>query len=112
MAVEVFNWPIEAGGEGEVSFRVRSAQFGDGYRQRAGDGLNGRGQSWPVSLVLGKATAQQVLAFFDRHGGSRAFLWRPPLGEVGLYSCTSYKPSNIGGSVYRINATFEQVFHP
>ncbi|MGE9760920.1 phage tail protein [Pseudomonas sp. PDM20] len=112
MAVETFKWPIEAGGEGEVTFRLRSAQFGDGYRQTLGDGLNNRSQQWPVILVVNKDAAQQVLAFFDRHAGSRAFLWTPPLGSPGLYSCNAYKPTNIGGTVYRIAATFEQVFHP
>ncbi|KAF1071005.1 MAG: hypothetical protein GAK45_00620 [Pseudomonas citronellolis] len=112
MALEIFTWPIEANDEGEVSYRTRTSQFGDGYSQRSSDGLNNRSQSWPVSLVADKAEALVILAFIDRHKGARAFRWTPPLGEAGLYVCASCKPSNLGGSVYRISATFEQVFHP
>ena len=47
MALERFTWATEKGAEGEITQRVRSKQFGDGYEQSVEDGLNNRSQSWP-----------------------------------------------------------------
>ncbi|HGH7301473.1 TPA: phage tail protein, partial [Pseudomonas aeruginosa] len=57
-------------------------------------------------------TIKAVMDFLDRHTGARAFLWTPPLGGLGLYTCAGYRPVNLGGRVYRLTATFEQAFHP
>ncbi|MNJ51529.1 Phage minor tail protein [compost metagenome] len=51
-------------------------------------------------------------AFLDRHKGTKAFLWTPPLGELGLYKCAGYQPINRGGRIYALAATFTQTFHP
>lgn len=112
MALETFTWATEKGAEGEITQRVRTQQFGDGYSQSVEDGINNRSQSWPVTFTGAKARTQAIMMFLDRHKGARAFLWTPPLGELGLYKCNGYKPVHRGGSVYAINATFEQTFHP
>jgi len=112
MAIETFTWNTEAGADGDVAFRQRSTQFGDGYRQVAGDGLNSESQSWPISHVSMKPIALEVAAFLRRHANGKAFLWTPPLGVLGLYTCSGFKPVNVGGKVWRITATFETAYHP
>ena len=37
MAIERFTWATEKGAEGDVTQRVRSKQFGDGYEQSVAD---------------------------------------------------------------------------
>ncbi|MDF1653185.1 phage tail protein, partial [Pseudomonas aeruginosa] len=51
MAIETFTWATESGGEGDITFATRSAQFGDGYKQLVSEGLNSKSQSWPVSIT-------------------------------------------------------------
>ena len=54
----------------------------------------------------------QAKQFLDRHAGTRAFQWTPPLEEVGLYRCEQYKPVPLGGGNYSLSATFIQAFKP
>jgi phage-related protein len=112
MAVERFSWQIEKGATGDIKQRARSKKFGDGYEQSVSDGINNKTQSWPISHTGSAARIKEIIAFLDRHKGATAFLWIPPLGELGLYKCTGYQPSHKGGSVYTLTATFEQTFHP
>lgn len=78
MAIETFPWATESGGEGDITFATRSAQFGDGYKQLVSEGLNSKSQSWPVSITGPAATIKAAMDFLDRHSGARAFLWTPP----------------------------------
>lgn len=78
MAIETFTWATESGGEGDITFATRSAQFGDGYKQLVSEGLNSKSQSWPVSITGPAATIKAAMDFLDRHAGARAFLWTPP----------------------------------
>lgn len=112
MAIETFTWPVQNGEQGDVTFAVRTKRFGDGYEQSVGESLNNRSQSWPVTYTGTKERVKAVKAFLDRHKGTKAFLWTPPLGELGLYKCTGYQPSNRGGLIYALTATFTQTFHP
>ena len=112
MALETFTWSIENSASGDVAQRIRTAQFGDGYSQKVADGLNNKSQSWPVSHTGPEERVKAIIAFLDRHQGAKAFLWTPPLGELGLYTCTGYKPSSRGGNFYTLTATFQQTFHP
>jgi phage-related protein len=113
MAIERFTWQIEKGATGDIKQRTRSKQFGDGYEQSVSDGINNKVQSWPISHTGSAERIKEIIAFLDRHKGAKAFLWMPPLGELGLYKCPNgYQPSHKGGSVYTLTATFEQTFHP
>ncbi|MHC8321127.1 phage tail protein [Pseudomonas sp. GB2N2] len=113
MAIERFTWSTEKGATGDIKQRIRSKGFGDGYSQSVSDGINNKVQSWPVSYTGTAARIKEIIVFLDRHKGAKAFLWTPPLGELGLYKCPNgYQPSHKGGAVYVLTATFEQTFHP
>lgn len=83
MAIETFTWATESGGEGDIAFATRSAQFGDGYKQLVSEGLNSKSQSWPVSITGPAATIKAAMDFLDRHAGARAFSDAAP-GRPGL----------------------------
>ncbi|WP_053183678.1 phage tail protein [Pseudomonas thivervalensis] len=112
MAIERFTWATEKGAAGDVKQRVRTKEFGDGYSQTVSDGINNEQQSWPVTYTGSSALIQEIVDFLRRHKGAKAFLWTPPLGELGLYKCNGYQPTHRGGNVYTLSATFEQTFHP
>lgn len=109
---ERFTWRATGQPNGTVTFRRLTAQFGDGYRQVAGDGINSKVQSWPVTFAGGKKEMDALVSFLDRHAGIRSFLWTPPLGEEGLYEAPAFSLSHVGGDVYTVSGTFQQVFKP
>lgn len=109
---ETFNWRSVGTPSGQVSYRVLVAQYGDGYSQEVGDGINTKVQSWPLQFAGSEAEMQQIIDFFDRHAGAKGFFWKPPLGVVGLYKVASHSPSHLGGDTYTVSATFQQKFAP
>ncbi|HEY1140083.1 MAG TPA: phage tail protein [Lysobacter sp.] len=108
---EVFTWPTEVGAAGEISFRVRKAQFGDGYAQAVGDGINNRAQRWPVTVWGGLEEVQPAVDFLDAHAGFKSFLWTSPKGQ-GLYRCESYTLTPGPSDSWSLVATFEEHFGP
>ncbi|SEJ31542.1 Phage-related protein [Azotobacter beijerinckii] len=112
MPIETFTWAPALDAQGETAFRTRTAQFGDGYAQVVGDGINNKQQSWPLTFIRKGAEAQAILDFFDRHAGYKGFLWTPPLGQLGLWRVSTHSLRPMGGGLYTIAATFEQAFAP
>lgn len=118
---ERFNFKIKAQPTGRVEFRTLEAQFGDGYSQSVGDGINTRVQSWNIAaignLAPGACPADKgdylaIKAFLDARQGWQSFLWTPPGESEGLYRCTSYSPTKTGPNIWSLSATFTQVFNP
>lgn len=112
MAIETFTWPTERGSSPEITYRVRTAQFGDGYKQQIGDGPNNKEDSYPITYSGQKAKVLEIMAFFDRHAGAKAFLWTTPLGQLGLFTCKNPAPTPMGGGAFKLTATFDRAFQP
>lgn len=112
MAIETFTWSTQHGDAPEIAFRVRTARFGNGYKQDVGDGPNNKEDSYPITHTGPEARVQQIVDFLDRHAGAKAFLWTTPLGQLGLFSCKSYVPTPAGGGAFKLTATFERAYHP
>lgn len=109
---ETFQWSPRPGVRADITFRRLVAQFGDGYRQVASDGINNKVQSWPLTFVGDADRIAAIESFLDRHAGMRSFLWTPPRGVEGWYEVASYSPSHVEGVNWTITATFQQVFKP
>ncbi len=112
MAIEVFSWCPKVEPVGTTSFRNKSAKFGDGYEQRAKDGINNRSESWPLTFVGGQLKIMEIKGFLDARAGADPFYWTPPLGAQALFRCDSYQTSPLGAGIFSLTATFEQAFHP
>ncbi|EPL03876.1 phage tail protein [Pseudomonas sp. CF161] len=112
MATETFTWTPNGDPAATINFRTKSAKFGDGYEQKAADGINNRTQSWPLTFSGQKARIKEIMAFLDRQAGATPFYWTDPLGDQQLYRCAEYQPKAMGGDTYTLTATFEQAFHP
>ncbi|WP_401742136.1 phage tail protein [Stenotrophomonas geniculata] len=109
---DAFTWCVRTEITGTGDFLVREAQFGDGYRQSASDGLNNETQQWPISVVGRADKIRAALEFLRARKGGVSFLWTPPLGVQGYYQCKSYTLTPHGNDVYTLSATFEQTFQP
>jgi phage-related protein len=109
---DTFAWKTIGNPAGAVTLRVRQSQFGDGYSQEVGDGINPKVQSWPMQCVGSKSEIEEIVAFLDAHGGYTGFFWTPPLGVQGLYKAAAYTPTPQGGDVYTLAITFQQKFAP
>ncbi|MCC8385153.1 phage tail protein [Photorhabdus laumondii subsp. laumondii] len=112
MTIEVFTWYPRTQAAGGVNFRVRKAQFGDGYTQVAGDGINPKTQNWELSFIGNEAYIRAIVGFLDHHAGHKSFQWEPPLSDAGLYRCNAYKTTALGGGNYSLSANFIQAYHP
>lgn len=117
MAIETFSYPARINPTGDHSFRVREVQFGDGYKQSVGDGLNAELQNWPVTFVGNWQRIAEIRNFFKRHAGYKAFKWTTPNFELGLYNCKTFQVTALGKnsrgeSMYQLAATFETAFRP
>jgi len=112
MEIETFTWPTQHGDAPDITYRVRTSQFGNGYKQDVGDGPNNKEDSYPITFTGTKESVLQIMEFLDRHAGAKAFLWTTPLGQLGLFTCKNPVPTPMGGIAFKLTATFERAFHP
>ena len=118
MAIETFTFCPRVNPEGAFTQRIRSVQFGDGYTQRSGDGINIESQSWPITFVGSTDLIRPIVAFLRRHNGYIAFQWVNPLSELGLYCCpdgfnvTAQGKNASGVQMFQITATLITAYHP
>lgn len=105
-----FRWPVERAVSATIKFRTVVAQFGDGYKQISADGINTKDESYAVTVNAQTAEAQVIMDFFDQHNGTRSFLWKPPLGKLGLYTCDDPTPSQKSTNLFVITGTFIKSF--
>ncbi|WPU24517.1 phage tail protein [Cedecea neteri] len=112
MPIETFSWSPRVNPSSTVTFRTRKAQFGDGYEQVSGDGLNPRSQQWDLNFVGSEEYIREIKNFLDRHQGTKAFLWNPPLEQPGLFRCEEFKPTPMGGDNHSLSAKFIQAYKP
>lgn len=113
--VEVFEFDVEAGADGDISQRTWENDFGDGYSQAGGIGINTRSDTWNLIHTGVKGFGEElpeVLAFLDRHEGYKSFLWTPPGGAQARYRANGYKLKALGVDIYTVTFTFKQVYTP
>jgi phage-related protein len=92
--------------------RMLKAKFGDGYSQRAGDGLNTVQRMYNIVIeALTGSEADDIEEFFEDYTDGSSFLYTFP-GEATQrkFTCEEWerKPSP-GGVMFTISAKFEEV---
>lgn len=122
MADTTFTFAVRAEPAGQTTHRTLSAPFGDGYTQKAANGINTKEDSWNLSArgqwdPSGVACApgqnvKEIADFIDDHGGWKSFNWTNPLGETSTYRCDGYSSTKEAPNVVLLNFTFYRSYMP
>ena len=93
--------------------RVRTTQFGDGYRQAVRFGINTDAKEWSLQFAnRTDAERDEIATFLETQGGADSFDWTPPRGTAGKYVCEDWGITFSNCNNNQIRATFKQVFEP
>lgn len=107
-----FTYTPDFGAQANYKPRVRIAQFGDGYEQRAAEGINARAQSWNLQFNNRTNTeAGNILTFLEARNAVEAFDWTPPNESTAIkVVCREWTKTIARSNLNSITATFQQVF--
>jgi len=113
--VETFpNYPAHYGTSVKTDLKVLEAEFGDGYTQRAADGINHIRETWDVQWNnLDKVDAFIIIDFLKARGGWDAFYWTPPRQDVAkIWTCKQWTgpTPTPGDNLYNVKAVFREEF--
>lgn len=95
--------------------RILAIKFGDGYEQRAADGLHNDLQSWQLTFApIPVADAETIEAFFvDNATAVTPFTWTAPRASTSSkFLCRSWTRTIVSPLTDSITATFEEVGDP
>ena len=93
----------------DKDFRISRADFGDGYSQRVGDGINVEREIWQLSWnMLTSLQASNISDFFDAREGTEAFAWLTPNAETKNFTVQTYTKTPIANGLFSMAATLEQ----
>lgn len=110
---QTFTWIPSNGIEVDTTPRVIKAQFGDGYAQRATDGINNQPETWEVRFeYIAQAEHDAIKAFLEEHGATTPFKWTTPDGVEKQFVCESWRRTMVYYGVRGISANFVEDFTP
>lgn len=106
-----FTWTPDADATTTREPRIREAKFGDGYSQRAQDGLNADMARWSVRFSgRSQSEGEAIDEFLAEQGGVTAFDWTPPGGTTALkWVCRKWNRSYASYESQTVSAEFQQV---
>jgi phage-related protein len=107
---DTFTWRPDKSAPGTFDQSVRAAKFGNGYTQRAADGINNETQSWNLTFTGNKSRIAEIVKFLRKQEGYKAFIWSAPFDGPLYFICSSFNPTDLGGSAWALTATFEQTY--
>ncbi|WP_431854312.1 phage tail protein [Azospirillum sp.] len=90
--------------------KLIKADFGDGYRQRAPDGLNHIRYLYQFVWEGPVAEIDEILLFLHERGGTEAFLYTPPgESQAKTFVCQEWSKSR-NTPLAKLSVKFTQVF--
>lgn len=94
------------------SFRARRVNFGDGYSQRAKDGLNTAKQVWQLTWKnISDADAETLRVFFEGLGGVDIIDWQPYGQAVTLkWTANEFKSTPTGAMIATCSVVLSQEY--
>lgn len=110
---DTFTWRTRKTAQGTESVRTLQAQFGDGYKQVSGTGINDKSETWDLDWTGKRSDAAVLRAFLLSHV-TTSFWWTNPWGEKKLYrvKADSFSISFPSGTKATVAFKFEQAFAP
>lgn len=107
--METFTW-LSTHAEMSEEPRVLAAKFGDGYEQRAEDGINTMLQVWDLKFErMQPEVGKAIRDFLKARKGVEAFYWTTKFGETKKFTCRKWKPADDDKRTMTITATFNEV---
>jgi hypothetical protein len=108
-----FTYTPDFGATYQVKPNVRVSKFGDGYEQRAQNGLNARAKKWTLKFSLRSDTEiNAIVSFLETAGSVSSFDWTDIDGYAGKYVCREWQKSKDRANLNTLDCSFEQVFEP
>jgi phage-related protein len=90
--------------------RVHMAQFGDGYQQRVGDGINTIARSWSLLFKGTPAEIDVIEAVLANAAGTASLDWTPPSGAAGKWICPEWSRISVQYNEETLSTIFNEVF--
>jgi len=120
---ERFSYKVKADQAGQTDYSILSAPMGDGYVQRAGNGINSRSDRWnltargmfglpPQACGMIGQDIDGILGFIDRHQGYKAFQWTAPDGTDAWWYCLGVAKVKEATNVMSLQFTFNRTYTP
>ena len=104
-----FNYQPSYGMQQISQPKVLRSTYGDGYEQRANDGLNSNLPTLELMFVRENADAFAIEDFFKLKNGVTSFTWTPS-GESELrVVCERWVRVRISHGIHQISASFRKV---
>lgn len=110
---DTFKWRTRKTAQGTETVRTLQSQFGDGYKQIAGMGINDRSETWNLDWIGTRSEVAELRSFLLSHV-TKSFWWTNPWGEKKLYrvKADSFSASFLSGTKATASFIFEQSFAP
>lgn len=103
--MNTFTWEVGEGTSPTIGLNATDIQFGDGYRDQIGEGMNADVHVWQLSGKFRLADMQAIDAFL-RANRAKPFLWTPPGFPQKAFTCKSWSPIPIGAAWYDVSLEF------
>mgnify|MGYP003109826395 FL=1 len=106
-----FTWTPSYNQSAQISPRVLSVRFGDGYTQRIPDGINNNLLNLELSFEnRTEKEATAILHFLNARRGAEAFAYTPPspYQTQKMFICKSFDSTFIFNDNFSIKAKFEE----
>ncbi len=96
----------------DTQTRILRAQFGDGYSQRAADGLNGIQRKYTFTWKgLTQTQSDDLITFLTARAGYTAFYYTPPNESTPiLFTCEHWTQATPAPGGLTVQAVFQEEF--
>ena len=108
--MSTFTWLAEYGASQDITPKVNTAKFGDGYEQRTRNGINTKPREWSLTFNKVSSEIDKIETFLSNRGGVESFDWTPPRGSSGKWLCSSWQRSIPSPAYDSLTCKFSEVF--
>jgi len=112
--LHTFNPPVDPnpGYQREHKPKILKVEFGDGYAQRAADGINNDARKFSLTWThLHDHEKETIENFFEARNGLESFFYQfPDESAPRAYVCETWGVQLVNYNVYTITAEFMEVF--
>lgn len=109
MTKKTFGWFPDASLRKSVTPPTWSLKFGEGYEQRAPEGITPILDQWQLKFTGTRAEIDEIEAFIKGHRGAYSFYWINPDERMGCYIVRNWEKGREHGTIASFSALFEEV---